>query len=205
MMLRLILFFALAAAALARPASAQEPVFAPDTLPPADTIPREAPLPRAAFIRALVVPGWGHFGMGEYRRGLVYAALQGTSWVMLGTTMNRLSDARADDRTLTVVARDSVFGAMAADTAVARRLSDPVAFEEAVAQHPDLAGVRALVLARERHRQDWIVYTVVFTFAAAIDAYVTAHLRDFPVEVSAAPTRGGGMVLGLRLPLGAQR
>jgi hypothetical protein len=213
-MMRHVLRFVLAAAALAAaaPLAAQDPVPpqppAPpvrDTMPPVDTIATERPSPRAAFVRAMIVPGWGHFGVGEYRRGTVYAALQGTSWAMLGVTLNRLADARDRDRIATAIARDSLLLLMEEDEEAAQRLADPITFEAALLQHPAVADTRPLRLARERHRQDWIVYTIVLTFAGAIDAYVTAHLRDFPAEVTTAPARDGGTAVGLRVPVGSRR
>jgi hypothetical protein len=204
------LLFLLALLLPAAPASGQVPVLPQDTLPPADTIPSEAPSPRAAFIRAMVVPGWGHFAVGEYRRGVVYAALQVTSWAMLAKSIQRLDTARDAETALTQPARDSVLAelsraVMSADTARARQLVSLPGFEAALATYPGLQDARNLALSRRRHRQDWIVYTTVFTFAAAIDAYVTAHLRDFPQEISAGPSGDGGVLLVVRLPAGGKR
>jgi hypothetical protein len=187
------------------PAAAQELPAVQDTLPPVDSIPHEAPVPRNAFIRALIVPGWGHFGIGEHRRGAVYAALQTTSWLMLAKTVHGLGDARDIERGIAALGTDSLRAAMAADTALARRLDDPIAFDDALADYPGIANARGLVTARERHRQDWIVYTLVTTFAAAIDAYVTAHLADFPHEIAARPTPDGGFALSMRVPVGRSR
>lgn len=210
-----IVFAMLAALLCAAPGAAQEPVLVPDTvrvpaavpdtLPPTNEIPRERPSPRAAFVRALVVPGWGHFGMGEYRRGAVYAGLQGASWFMLGKTLNRLADVRDTERSLSALARDSIIGVIGADSADVLRTTNPQAWDSALVTFPGLRDARTLQRARERHRQDWIVYTVVLTFAASIDAYVTAHLREFPAEVTTRPARDGGTEIGVRVPLPARR
>jgi hypothetical protein len=188
-----------------RPAAAQ--VMPPDTLSPvAEPIPPEGPRPRSAFIKALAVPGWGHFSVGAHRRGVVYATIQGTSWAMLLTTMNRLETARDAERAIEAVAVDSVAAAMAADTVLARRLgNDRIAYEAALLTYPGLQGSRDLAVSRQRHRQDWIVYTLVFTFASAIDAYVAAHLADFPVEVSATRSRDGSTALRFSVPVGSVR
>jgi TM2 domain-containing membrane protein YozV len=179
----------------------------PDTLTPVVApIPPEGPAPRGAFLRALVVPGWGHFYMGENRRGIIYASLQGTSWFMLGKTIGRLGDAREEERGIAALAIDSLATAMSQDTALARRLGeDPDAYERALETYPGLTGMRGLVTARERHRQDWIVYTLVLTFASAIDAYVTAHLADFPAEVTASRSADNGVSVGVRVPVGRGR
>lgn len=193
----------------AAPSFAQVPLTpAPgDTLlPRADTIPWEAPNPRNAFIRAMLVPGLGHFGMGEYRRGAIYFTLQTASWAMLVKTALRLEDARDAERLLAGFGRDSIDALMAQDTALANRLrNDPQAYDEAVATYPGLVPARSLVTSRERHRQDWIVYTVVTTFAAAIDAYVTAHLAEFPADIMTGRSRDGGTSIGLRVPVGGSR
>lgn len=201
---RLLLIFLVLTAAGA-PAAAQDPVLGPDTMPVADTIPDEAPVPRNAFIRALLVPGWGHVYVDEHRRGGVYFALQSASWYMLLKTVGRLGEARELERRFTGFARDSLEAAMAADTALARELSDPQAYDEALAAYPGLQHRRDLVNSRERHRQDWIVYTAVFTFASAVDAYVTAHLRDFPGHLATGYSRTGGVLVQLTLPVGGRR
>jgi hypothetical protein len=202
----LILSLAIAAWAIcALPASAQQ-VAAPDTLSPvAEPIPPEGLLPRTAFIRALLVPGWGHFSLGENRRGAVYLTLQSTSWFMLLKTMGRLDDARGTERGLAGLAADSLAREMAQDTALARALEDPVAYERALETFPGLTGARDLVTSRQRHRQDWIVYTAVLTFASAVDAYVTAHLADFPAEITASRRADNGIAVGLRVPVGRGR
>ncbi|HSJ05949.1 MAG TPA: hypothetical protein VK936_04555 [Longimicrobiales bacterium] len=222
-----VLPFALSAAAIAlaaavAPVSAQDPrppadtlpaldtvivaaTPVTDTLPVADTIPREGRRPLGAFFRAMAVPGWGHVSIGEYRRGAVYFALQASSWAMLGKTIHKLNDVKDRERRLAALGRDSLDALMAADTAIARELEDPAAYEAALLEYPGVSGARALIVSRQRHRQDWIVYTVVFTFAAAIDAYVTAHLSDFPAEVTAVQASDGGVAVGLRVPVGAKR
>jgi hypothetical protein len=206
MTLRPIVIAALCALLLPiAPAAGQGVVLPQDTIVPADTIPSEAPSPRAAFIRAMVVPGWGHFGIGEHRRGAVYFGLQATSWAMLLKTINRLEAARDAASILEGAGRDSLFAAMAADTALARELEDPLRFDLVLATYPGLRDARNLAGARRRHRQDWIVYTTFFTFAAAVDAYVTAHLKDFPQGITVAPSADGGVRLGLQLPLGTRR
>ncbi|HUF49275.1 MAG TPA: DUF5683 domain-containing protein [Longimicrobiales bacterium] len=202
----LILFIACAAlSTLPRAAAAQNPVLRPDTMLLADTMPQELPAPRAAFIRSLLVPGWGHAYLGENRRAIVYASIQTTSWFMLVKTLIRLGDISDRDAALTALARDSLATAMAQDTALARQLADPQRFETALLTYPGLEPARDLVGSRERQRQDWIVYTTFFTFASAVDAYVTAHLKDFPADITTSRSADGGFTIGVRLPAGARR
>jgi hypothetical protein len=204
-MLRIMGALTLAAGLLTTPAAAQQ-VAQPDTLTPVSApIPEEGLVPRTAFIRALLVPGWGHFSMGESRRGAVYLGLQSTSWAMLVTTMRRLNDAREDERALQSLAADSLDRAMAGDTALARRLQNPQAYDRALLTYPGMEDARSLARSRQRHRQDWVTYTIVTTFAAAVDAYVTAHLADFPAEITAARSLDNGVSVGVRLPAGRNR
>lgn len=183
-------------------ASCQDPVLPPDTMPVADTIPSELPSPRGAFIRAVVVPGWGHAYVQEYKRAAIYGSIQGASWFMLVKTISRLGDVQDRDRLLTGLAEDSLAIAMAADSLLAEQLEDPADYEEALLTYPALRDTRSLVSARKQQRQDWVTYTLFFTFAAAVDAYVTAHLKDFPADVTAQPGLNGGLSLGVHIPVG---
>lgn len=173
-----------------------------DTSLLADTIPVEDNSARKAFARALILPGWGHFAIGANRRGLVFVALEGTSWFMLVKTITKLNRAQTRLDGFEGLARDSLTRLIAADTAAARRLADEVVFDEAVAANVTVAAGQSLVNSRKEQRQDWITYTLFFTMASAVDAYVAANLRDFPVSVSAGPTVGGGFNLSLTMPVG---
>jgi hypothetical protein len=189
----------------ARPASAQDPVLRSDSMPVADTIPQELRSPRGAFVRAMLVPGWGHLHVGEYKRGAVYFSLQSASWFMLVKTIRRLNDVQDRDDRLTGLATDSLDIVAAGDTALARLWDeDPVAYEEALLTYPGLQDTRSLVSARRQQRQDWITYTLFFTFAAAVDAYVTAHLKDFPADVTVGAAEGGGLRLRVAVPVGGR-
>ena len=185
------------------PSTAQVPVG--DTLLIADTIPSEGASPRAAFTRALIIPGWGHFSIGAHRRGAVYATLQGASWFMLVKTLVKLNDAEDRLDGFESAARDSLNALMASDPAAAERLAAAEAFEAAVAANPLVADGEGLVNARTEQRQDWITYTLFFTMASAVDAYVAAYLKDFPVDVSVDPRPDGGTSLMLRMPIGSAR
>ena len=63
---------------------------------PADSTPSLAPYrsPRGAFLRSLVIPGWGQAWVGSPGRGAVYFAMEASSGWMLYKTQSRLSDAR---------------------------------------------------------------------------------------------------------------
>jgi len=182
---------------LAGPAAAQ---VSPDTLP-RDSTPRENTAPRNAFIKSLLVPGWGHFSIGAPVRGVFYVALEGSSWYMLVKTLGKLSDAQDRERVVVKIAKDSLNVLMTVDSVARKRLADPLAYDAAVAADPDVAHMSGLVTARKQQRQDWITYTLFFTFLSAVDAYVTAHLSAFPANISATPTTDGGVSLRMDVPL----
>ena len=208
---RLVLVGALLAVlvAAAPPAvHAQDPVLRPDTIEGvADTIPREFPVPRGAFIRALLVPGWGHLYIHAPKRGAVYFALQSTSWFMLIKTIRKLNDVRDEVALRESAASDSLDLLLEQDTMKARQFREnPALYEQEIVRiDPELEGKRNLVVSRRRHRQDWIVYTLFFTFAAAADAYVSAHLMDFPGEITTSRSPDGGFAIGLQLNVGGRR
>lgn len=176
-----------------------------DSLVVADTIPKEDHTARNAFARALILPGWGHFSIGAYRRGAVFVGLQGTSIFMLTKTLIKLNDAKKSQGMFEGIARDSLNRLIAADTAIARTLSDTTRFAAALAANPAVANARGLVGSRKNQRQDWITYTLFFTMAGAVDAYVSANLRDFPVNVSAAPRPDGAVALKLSFTTGRRK
>ena len=169
---------------LAGPAAAQE--VATDTVPK-DTTVRRSHVPRNAFLKALVLPGWGHFSIGSEKRGIFYVALEGSSWFMLVKTLRKLSDAKNTEGEFRQLARDSLDALMAVDSAARVRLQIPGAYDAAVAANPNVVGAGNLVTARKQQRQDWITYTLFFTFFSAADAYVTAQLKAFPADITVKP------------------
>lgn len=182
----------------------QDPI-PPDTMPVADTIPYEPPSPRAAFVRAALVPGWGHAYLGEYTRGAVYFSIQSASWFMLIKTLRKLNDVDQRDDVLTALAVDSVRGAMWSDPVLNKQLlADPAAYEAALLTYPGLQDARSLARARRQQRQDWVTYTLFFTFAASVDAYVTAHLKEFPAEITLQPAGSDRLEMRVGIPVGGR-
>jgi hypothetical protein len=58
------------------------------------------------------------------------------------------------------------------------------------------------VSAKESEREDWLVLLGFNHLFSAVEAYVSAHLWDFPsdLEIRAAPIPGGGVGASLRVP-----
>ena len=90
---------------------------------------------------------------------------------------------------------------MAEDTALNRILSDPDSFRIRVDNSELVRDVRGLISAREEQRQDWLAYTIFLTLASGVDAFVAAHLANFPATISTSPGREGGMNVRLSVPI----
>jgi len=166
--------------------------------------PLEAPqgiTPRGAFIRSALIPGWGHSKVGSYGRGAFYFMVESISAFMLVKTQGQLGLAR-DRRMLW----ESV--AIARLQAQGSEIVDPFYLEAALADDPEFEGLwghveemRGLEEARLGQREDWMALGLFFLFLGGADAYVSAHLAEFPgaVEINATPT--GGMEMGFSLPM----
>jgi hypothetical protein len=128
--------------------------------------------PRSAFLRSLVLPGWGQSSIGAPGRGAVYFALESGSLWMVYKSGQKLQEARQLERTM---------------------------HEDGTL---DLTRTLPLVRARRNEREDWITLSVFWFFFSGADAYVAAHLRDFDTHVDVEPGPTGGTQLRLNLPLG---
>lgn len=171
---------ALAALLAGGPAAAQ----VSPAQPPRDTVPAAAPRdpapadtvrgisPRGAFLRSLVLPGWGQSAVGSPGRGAVYFALEATSLWMVYKSQRKLHYARRNQSYLRQV------GELAED---------------------EQSG---LVSAREEQLEDWITLSGFLLLFNAADAFVAAHLVDFEERIGVAPGRAGGAELRVSLPVG---
>jgi hypothetical protein len=197
-----------------RPAFAQRTTTpARDTTTAVDTT-KKVISPGSAFFRSVLIPGWGQLSVGSKTRAAVFITLQSASWYMLVKTLKKLSQAedRRDARVTqwTPIVTDTLLamadpGRVPPDTALQRRVSDPDTLKFLVRSALDTTtAVRAansLVNSRQEQRQDWITYTLFLTLASGVDAFVAAHLADFPATIE--PRRNGAFQLKFTLP--AQR
>ena len=175
----------LAACAAPRAAAAQDPVVRDTARRPlqvrADTVAARADTaqsdtfrisPRGAFLRSLVLPGWGQSELGAPGRGGIYFLLEAGSLWMVLKSHQKLQEARE----LETIARQT--GEIGPE-----------------AKHP-------LVRDRENQREDWITLSIFWLFFSGADAFVAAHLQDFDVHVNAVPRPGGGTELRATVPVG---
>jgi hypothetical protein len=119
---------------------------------PADTMPKGV-RPMGAFLRSLVLPGWGQVATGRPMTGATFVAWEGVTVMM----------------TLKAQQEANYF--------------------------------KAIHSANLRHKrqevQDWIVLWVFNHFLSGAEAYVSAHLRDFPPDLKVRAFPGG---IGVSIP-----
>lgn len=163
--------------AVGRPAAGQE-------IPPADSVGAGATAsagvsPGGAFLRSMLIPGWGHAAVGAYTRGGFYfGAEAGAAW-MLFKTLSFLDAARDRRAVLEAAAR------MRIET---QGVTDPDSIQSLLDEDDRLQEAKSLVRAREAQREDWLALGVFVLLLGGADAFVSAHLADFPqpVEIETA-------------------
>ena len=177
---------ALGALALgARPALAQQPASrdtarAPVPVVTGDTVRAAAAdsvrriSPRGAFVRSLVIPGWGQSAVGSPGRGAVYFGMEAGSLWMWYKSLEKLRDARAIERQLR------------AEGAITERQNT------------------GIVASREEQVEDWATLSIFLLLFSGADAFVSAHLADFDERVGAGPAPTGGVSLRLSVPVGGR-
>ncbi len=189
----LALAVALVGAAHASALAAQQPVAgaSQDSAQTVET-PESPGRPSAggAFARSMVIPGWGQAVSGSPGRGAFYFTVQSFSvWMILKTnkTIGSAGDILAMRR---LDARE-------------RLIADPMVGDLSAAIDADLGVVSALQLKeiRRQQREDWFAFSVFFLLLGGADAFVAAHLADFPepLEVAIRPLPDMGAELAFRL------
>lgn len=154
--------------------------------------------PGGAFLRAVLVPGWGHASIGAYNRGAFYVAVESaTAWALVK------SRERVREASERAAFRESV---VRAELAAQNRI-DPDTVRAALATDTTLQELRGLEESRRQQREDWTALGIFFLFLSGADAYVSAHLHNFPqpIEVNAVPVGGGRMELSVSIRLPRRR
>lgn len=192
--------FALAVCASALPA--QTP---PDTIVPVpesatqDTSAGSPVTPTGAFLRSLAVPAWGQAALGSHFRGGVYLAAQAGSGYMVWKSHTRVRAAQDIEQRRSGFVLERLLADAQDDPQLAERIENPDTLAFLIRSDPGVTHARLLAEARKQHREDWITWTIFWTLASAIDAYVAAHLADFPAGIAIAPAHAGGVLLSARL------
>lgn len=200
----------------------------PDSLPPVDTVPSvldavppvvdavrpihgpaaqradtaALPItPAGAFVRSVILPGWGQARFESYFRGGIYYAGWVGNWFMFFRNQYRLEsartrfDLRADQLEAALVATSSNPDSLQAQIDSFPSILQPVIEEDSLGND-----LRKLVRAREEQREDWIAWSLFWLLASGIDAYVTAHLADFPAAIELRPNQDRSLTLRFEVP-----
>jgi hypothetical protein len=149
--------------------------------------------PRGAFIRSGLIPGWGHAKVGALTRGAFYFSVEAATAFMVFKTQSRIKsvDARLTLREEAIRARE-----------MARGVTELDDIEQAVDEDPQVEDLRLLREARGDQREDWLALGIFMMLIGGVDAYVSAHLAEFPTALVVEPTPGGGVEVGLSVSVG---
>ncbi|HJU89429.1 MAG TPA: hypothetical protein VJ672_08560 [Gemmatimonadaceae bacterium] len=126
--------------------------------------------PRSAFLRSLLVPGWGQSKLDRGTAGALFTAVEVGAVAMLINSQRELNAARR-------VRNDSVFVGWSTDT-------PPVPIFE-----PAFLSDR--VRARRQQVEDWAAIVIANHLLSGLDAFIAAHLWDLPTQVSVRQTENG--------------
>ncbi len=183
----------------ARQAGADPPD--PDTGILPETAAPEVVTPRGAFIRSLVVPGWGHVASRSYARaGFYVSALSGSLWMLQQAVVRRDEAA-----SFVQVERElAMLRLMAAGVDPGDELDAALENDDLVQARDAMVEARdALVEARDGQVEDWTALSIFLVLIGATDALVAAHLADFPepLALRVLPRGAGEVELRVSIPL----
>ena len=178
-------------------ARAQDPVADPPAREAA--APDSASAPRrhsagGAFLRSVLIPGWGQATVGSPDRGAFYFGVESMSLWMILKTSKTLESARDIMALRRAEAEARVIGE---GTVV-----DPVEIANLVDEDEVVQDAEELVEIRSQQKEDWLAVGIFFLFLGGADAFVAAHLADFPEPLEAAirPLLNMGVELAFSLP-----
>ena len=183
------------------PASAQEAA-TPDTvvvdsIAAADSLAADAISgisPSGAFLRGALIPGWGHTATGSLTRGAFYFSVEALAGWMVFKTQQRLG-----------VAQDqaALWEERVTADLMARGITEFEELDAALQNDEQVTRFRGLVDARKEQREDWLAVAIFTLLLSGVDAFVSAHLGDFPEPLTVEGDPGGGTVeVAFRVPVG---
>ena len=167
-------------------AVAQDSVLIPDSLP-------GRPGPAGAFLRGAIIPGWGHAASGSLTRGAFYFGSEAAAGWMVFKTWRKLGVARSQ---LTLW-EDRVTARLAG-----RGITEQADIDAELDRHDEITSLRELVDARTEQREDWAAVAIFFLLMSGVDAFVSAHLQDFPEPLTIEGDPGGTVSVAIRVPVG---
>ena len=151
------------------------------------------PSPAGAFLRGALIPGWGHAASGSLTRGAFYFGIEAAAGWMVFKTWRKLG-----------VARNQV--AVWEERVTARLMREGITEQEEIdrqlEQHEEISRLRGLVESRTEQREDWAAVAVFFLLMSGVDAFVSAHLQDFPEPLTVEGDPSGTISVAFRVPVG---
>ena len=145
-----------------------------------------------AFVRSMLIPGWGQAVAGSPGRGAFYFTLESMGvWMILKT--NQTLGSAGD---ILAMRRFDASERLAADPMI-----DSAALAAAIDADVEVLRAPELKEIRRQQREEWIDFSVFFLLLGGADAFVAAHLADFPepLEVAIRPLPYMGVEVGFRL------
>jgi hypothetical protein len=143
--------------------------------------------PRGAFLRSLLVPGWGQTRLDRGTAGAIFVLTEALGLTMLMKAKRDLDlakDARGDS--IFIGYERATDGSPVLDES-----GNPVQLFA-----PDPLGARTR--SRRQQFEDWIAILAFNHLFAGADAFVAGHLGDIPRRLSMRPT-ADGVALGARI------
>jgi hypothetical protein len=126
--------------------------------------------PRSAFLRSLLVPGWGQSALDRGTAGALFTIVEVGAVAMLVNSQRELNAARR-------VRGDSVFVGWTTDDPPQPRYEP--------------AFLSDRVRSRRQQVEDWAAIVIANHLLSGLDAFIAAHLWDLPTQVSVRPTERG--------------
>ena len=150
--------------------------------------------PGDAFLRAVLVPGWGHVSIGANARAGAYFAIESAVAYGIIRTRRRISEAASRANFRELLLRENL---------TTKGITDPNQIENALESDATLADLKSLGESRSDQQEDLVAFGLFLLFLSGADAFVSAHLKDFPdpIAIEGGPTNDGRLEIGLKLRL----
>ena len=150
--------------------------------------------PGGAFLRAVLVPGWGHVSIGANARAGAYFAIESAVAYGIIRTRRRISEAASRANFREFLLREDL---------TTKGITDPNQIENALESDATLADLKSLGESRSDQQEDLVAFGLFLLFLSGADAFVSAHLKDFPdpIAIEGGPTNDGRLEIGLKLRL----
>ena len=83
-----------------------------------------------------------------------------------------------------------------------RGITEQADIDAELDRHDEITSLRELVDARTEQREDWAAVAIFFLLMSGVDAFVSAHLQDFPEPLTIEGDPGGTVSVAIRVPVG---